>query len=93
MKAKKLISWKVLDRYKTSRGIAAFLRKNKVVGEPGKFDGCPLAIATGYVVSHRKRWKPEVWEFSTGTRLTRAQKDFVHQFDIGKYPDLEFKEK
>ena len=86
MKAKKLISWKVLDRYKTSRGIAAFLRKHKITGIPDNPVLCPLAIATGYKVDSFERSKSLVI-----TNLTDAEMVFVTEFDLHIYPDLERK--
>ena len=84
MKAKKLISWKVLDRYKTSRGIAALLRKRKIKGLKGSFSLCPLALATGWKVTEKYR-------IPYGIPLTYAEKNFVAEYDSGKYPDLELK--
>lgn len=88
MKTKKLISWEVIDKYKTSRGIAAFLRKRKITGISGSQTKCPLAAATGYRITPWKRAKG--WH-SIGKRLTRAEKDFVTEFDLNVYPDLERK--
>ena len=88
MKAKKLISWKVLDRYKTSKGIAAFLRKHKITGISGSQTECPLATATNYRITPWKRAKG--WHY-IGKRLTRAEQDFVMEFDLHVYRDLERK--
>ena len=87
MKAKKLVSWKVLDKYKTSRGIAVFLLEHKITGIPRDGTRCALAVATGYRVGRWKRAKGH----SIGTRLTKAEKDFVTEFDLNVYPDLERK--
>ena len=86
-KSQKLISWEVIDKYKTSRGIANFLRRHEITGTANDGRTCPLAIATGYQISS--------WERSNGglTRknLTRAEQDFVMEFDLHVYRDLERK--
>ena len=87
MKSKKRISWKVLDRYKTSKGIAAFLRNRKITGIPRNGIKCPLATATGYTVNPWNRIKGDL----IVEKLTRAEKDFVTEFDLHVYPDLERK--
>ena len=87
-KSQKLISWKVLDRYKTSRGIAAFLRKNKIKGLKGSLVSCPLAEATGWKVNIHYRISFGANEYIP---LTDAQRNFVKEFDSGEYSYLRSK--
>lgn len=88
-KGRKLISWKVLDRYKTSRGIAAFLRKHKIKGDRRNQFLCPLATATNWKVDGN--FRTEIGGLSEPVMLTEAERDFVLYFDTGEYPYLERK--
>ena len=88
-KAQKLISWKVLDRYKTSRGIAALLRKHKIRGKRYDQFLCPLAKATNWKVGGN--FRTDIRNLSEPIMLTEAERDFVLYFDTGEYPYLESK--
>ena len=88
MKSQKLISWKVLDRYKTSRELADLLRRHKIKGLRNACFLCPLALATGWKVNVQYRIRLRDNE---RVLLTDAEKDFVSEYDSGKYPDLERK--
>ena len=92
-KAQKRISWEVLDKYKTSRGLAAFLRKRKIKGLRNSFSECPLAEATGWKVSGMSRVPKNfsIFDFAHQIPLTPAERDFVAEFDLHVYPDLERK--
>ena len=88
MKAKKLISWKVVDRYKSADGIYRLLLKNGIKGRPLDNHACPLAVATGYRVGAIFRWRKN---FNNRDNLTPSQAVFVSRFDRGDYPELERK--
>lgn len=87
-KAQKRISWEVLDKYKTSRGLAAFLRKRKIKGLRDSSSECPLAKATGWEVSGEERVR-FILDADQRIPLTPAERDFVAEFDLHVYPDLE----
>ena len=87
MKDKKPISWEVLDKYKTLKGLVTFLRKRKIKGLRNNFSQCPLAVATGWRISAHVRFTANV----PAIPLTDAQQSFVFNFDLGSYPDLERK--
>lgn len=86
-KKRRVLTWAVLDACKIADEVAELLRAHGIVGVRSRATACPLAKATGYVVSRSLRRR------ITGGHepLTPAECVFVRRFDEGWYPFLEAK--
>lgn len=75
---------RTLDACKTADEIADLLRAKGIKGEKRELGACPLANATGWLVSETKRFKRMGFKNSKRIPLTKAEQDFVKVFDDGK---------
>lgn len=80
------LTWDQLDSFQTADEVAGCLRRVGVKGLQASCEYCPLAVATGWIVTHRRRWWP--WNDTKEAPLTAAQRAFTLSFDQGGYPDL-----
>lgn len=80
------LSWKTLDKLKSSQAIFELLLKHRIKGRRNQPARCPLAHATGFLVSRDRACDIVTEEIKT---LTRAEKAFVFNFDWGLYPELD----
>jgi hypothetical protein len=78
-----LISWEVIDQFKTADEIACLMRYLGVMGRRGDMCCCPLARATGWKVTGSTRIKGRV-----RIGLSSVAQEFARRFDAGSYKHL-----
>lgn len=75
----------------TSRGVAEFLLAGGYVGERNSLKGCPVALYLGGELGGEVCVAMDgAWIYGLGpyTALPSGVRDFVDDFDKGKYPSL-----
>lgn len=85
----KHISWAKLNSRKTTDEIRDLLVKANVRGVRYNMYKCPLANATGWMVSGLTRWNPRVRKHLP---LAPILQSFVKKYDGGAYPELDERE-